>query len=52
VSAAWASHRLRQQRGAAAAAAALVTAACCSAAPVAVRNYVGGGLYLTTSQLA
>ena len=53
VSAAWAWYRLRQQRRAASAAAALVTAGVLlGLAPVAVRNYaVGGGLYLTTSQL-
>ena len=53
VSAAWAWYRLRQQPRRAAAAAALVTAGVLlGLAPVAVRNYaVGGGLYLTTSQL-
>ena len=53
VSAAWAWYRLRQQPRPAAAAAALVTAGVLlGLAPVAVRNYaVGGGLYLTTSQL-
>ena len=53
VTAAWAWYRLRQEPRRAVAAGALVTAGVLlGLAPVAVRNYaVGGGVYLTTSQL-